>query len=581
MMETADPEYFEKGDEFLPIPIKAEAKDHFVLHAIELALSSGRCTTSVAMAQHQSATSTSILLTADNNSPTSGSNWVVSELAPWTTYMSGSATRKIALAAGMPEYTMYSLRHMMIQMLDHTSVTEGAKRLSVGHLIASSQIVKSYLSQRNIVDIQGLVQRGKESKNRIMLHGLRHVKAITDTPNSLNAVGIADAKSMSIIQRLVHECNQAKVALSDASAQGLPAHEYQALKVDHNKKMQHLAKTQCQLRCRTMIEHAYKEKEDLNICALFGSVLGGAGPAAAAQELSQHLQAGGDTNDNDSSDQAGSSMMHQASTPCFASTSTPLSSTSDDLADVLSPASGTSLSAEEPLSLCLHEKLDRLCNQICSMIRDLPQPEYNLLKKDGASMPLHELFAAMMTNSVGMQNAVLANLKKQNGKSCCWCHQQFRSLLPAPSKDSLKPATQGMMIDHMWTCEKPHMYSKYKEACCEALACQPCWHKACRGQILLQDHEELIRHILHHYKRIGVILSNLTRVPNRSYRCPFVINSGAEQCQWALHWQERQPSHILDVWQHLETAHGFPTSLLREHGWVQTCTSRMSKKVIA
>ncbi|SAM82761.1 uncharacterized protein UBRO_20679 [Ustilago bromivora] len=598
MMETADPEYFENVDKFLPIPIKAEAKDRFVLCAIKSALSSGRGTTSVAMAQHQSATSTSTLLAADNNGPTSSSNWVVLESAPWMTYMSGDAMRKIALATGMPEYTMYSLRHMTIQMLDCALVTEGAKRLSVGHLIASSQIVKSYLSWCNVVDIQGLVQRGKESKNLIMLHGLHRVKAITDTPSSLHAVGIAGVESMPIIQRLVCEYNQAKVALSNAPAQGLPAHKYQALKVDHNKKMQCLEKTQCQLRCQIMIEHAYKEKEDLNVCALCGSLLGGAGPAAAARELSQQLQAGGDTNDNDSSDQAGSSTMHQASTSCvpldshldshtsdqgkanpsyewmhqaasipflsqaplsFASTSTPLSSTADDLAHTLSPASGTSLSAEETLSLLLHEKLDRLCNQIGSMIRDLPQPEYNMLKKDGAGMPLCELFAAMTTNNVGMQNAVLATLEKQNGKSCCWCHQPFRSLLPTPRKGSLKPVTRVMMIDHMWTCAKPHMYKKYKEACCEALACQPCWHEACHGQILLQDHKELIRHILHHYKRISEILYNLTHVPNRSYRCPFVINSRAEQCQWALHWQERQPSHILDVWQHLETAHRFPT----------------------
>ncbi|SAM82234.1 uncharacterized protein UBRO_20648 [Ustilago bromivora] len=109
MMETADPEYFEKGDEFLPIPIKAEAKDRFVLCAIELASSSGRGTTSIATAQHQSATSTSTLLAADNNTLTSGSKWVVLESAPWTTSMSQDATRKIALAAGMPEYTMYSL----------------------------------------------------------------------------------------------------------------------------------------------------------------------------------------------------------------------------------------------------------------------------------------------------------------------------------------------------------------------------------------------------------------------------------------------------------------------------------------
>ncbi|SYW83703.1 uncharacterized protein UBRO2_05259 [Ustilago bromivora] len=202
-----------------------------------------------------------------------------------------------------------------------------------------------------------------------------------------------------------------------------------------------------------MIEHAYKEKEDLNVCALHGSLFGGVGPAAAAWELSQQLQAGGDTNDNDSSDQAGSSMMHQASTSCmplgshldshtsdqgnadpgyewmhqatsipflsqaplsFASTSTPLSSTADDPAHTLSPASGTSLSAKEPLSLLLHEKLDRLCNQIGSMIRDLPQPEYDLLKKDGAGVPLCVLFAAMTTNNVGTQNAVLATLEKQN-----------------------------------------------------------------------------------------------------------------------------------------------------------------------
>ncbi|KAJ1019677.1 hypothetical protein NDA13_005904 [Ustilago tritici] len=368
------------------------------------------------MAQHQSATSTSTLLAADKNGPTSSSKWVVSESAPWN--------------------------------------TKGAKRLSVGHSIASSQIVKSYLSWHNVVDIQGLVQRGKESKNCIMLHNLHHVKAITDTLNSLHAVGIAVVESMPIIQQLVHEYNQGKVALSNASAQGLPAHKYQALKVDHNKKMKRLERAQCQLQCQTMIEHTYKEKEDLNICALLGSVLGGAGPAAAARELSQQLQAGGDTNGNDGSDQAGSSMMHQASTSCmplgshldshtsdqgnadpsyewmhqatsipflsqapllFASTSTPSSSTADDPAHVSSPASGTSLSAKEPLSLLLCEKLNRLCNQIGSMIGDLPQPEYNLLKKDGASMPLCELFAAMTTNNVGTQNAVLATLEKQNG----------------------------------------------------------------------------------------------------------------------------------------------------------------------
>ncbi|SPC61664.1 uncharacterized protein UHOD_11626 [Ustilago sp. UG-2017b] len=199
---------------------------------------------------------------------------------------------------------------------------------------------------------------------------------------------------------------------------------------------------------------------------------------AAARELSQQLQAGGDSNDNDSSDQAGSSTMHQASTSCvplgshldshtsdqgnadpsyewmhqaasipflsqaplsFASTLTPSSSTADDPADVSLPASGTSLSAKEPLSLLLCEKLDGLCNQIGSMIGDLPQPEYDLLKKDGAGVPLCELFAAMMTNNVGTQNAVLATLEKQNGKSCCQCHQPFKSFLSAPSKDSLKP----------------------------------------------------------------------------------------------------------------------------------------------
>ncbi|SPC66311.1 uncharacterized protein UHOD_12009 [Ustilago sp. UG-2017b] len=158
VMETADPEYFKNVDEFLPIPIKAEAKDRFVLRAIELASSSGR---------------------------------------------------------------------------------EGAKRLSVGHSIASSQIVKSYLSRRNIVNIQGLVQRGKESKNHIMLHGLCRVKAITDTPSSLHAVGIAGVESMPIIQQLVCKYNQAKVALSDASAQGLPAHEYQALKVVQHLETAH------------------------------------------------------------------------------------------------------------------------------------------------------------------------------------------------------------------------------------------------------------------------------------------------------------------------------------------------------
>ncbi|SOV02092.1 uncharacterized protein UDID_18957 [Ustilago sp. UG-2017a] len=383
VMETADPEYFENVDKFLPISIKAKAKDCFVLCAIESASSSGRGTTSVAMGQHQSATSTSTLLTAGNNSPTSSSNWVVSESAPWMTYMSQDAMRKIALAAGLPEYTMYLLRHMTIQMLDCTSVTEGAKRLSVGHLIASSQIVKSYLSWCNVVDIQGLVQRGKESKNHIMLHGLHHVKAITDTLNSLHAIAKAGVESMPIVQQLMREYNQAKVALSNASAQGLPAHEYQAVKVDHDKKMQHLAKTRHQLRCQTMIEHTYKEKEDLNAGS---STMHQASTSCMplGSHLDSHMSNQGNADPSyEWMDQAASIPFLLQAPLSFASALTPSSSTAADLGDVSSPASGTSLSAEKPLSLHLHEKLDRLCNQIGSIIGDLPQPEYDLLKKDG------------------------------------------------------------------------------------------------------------------------------------------------------------------------------------------------------
>ncbi|KAJ1029614.1 hypothetical protein NDA13_002859 [Ustilago tritici] len=213
MMETADPEYFEKVDKFLPIPIKAEAKDCFVLQVIELASSSGRGTTSVAMAQHQSATSTSTLLAADNNGPTSSSKWVVLESAPWNT--------NAGLYLG----------------------DRGSKEALGWALDCLFTDCQELLVMCNVVDIQGLVQRGKESKNHIMLHGLHCVKAITDTLNSLHAVANAGVESMPIIQQLVCEYNQAKVALSNASAQGLPAHEYQALKVDH-KKMQCLAKTQ-------------------------------------------------------------------------------------------------------------------------------------------------------------------------------------------------------------------------------------------------------------------------------------------------------------------------------------------------
>ena len=121
-----------------------------------------------------------------------------------------TANTEIANAVGMPEYRFYALQRM--------TITEGAKRLSVGHPITSLMMVKSYLSRRNVVDIQRLVQNGKEQKQWIMLHSLHQVKQIPQQPSSLSASNVA-IEQMPNIQRLSHEHQQTVNALKQALAQ--------------------------------------------------------------------------------------------------------------------------------------------------------------------------------------------------------------------------------------------------------------------------------------------------------------------------------------------------------------------------
>ena len=140
---------------------------------------------------------------------------------------------------------MYSLRRMAIQKLDRTTVTESAKRLSVGHTNTSSSINRRYLSRCNVIDIQGLVQNNKELKSRIMLHGIRRVKAVAQRPSTLDAAAREAIDPTNMVKRLICELNEATNAAKQALAESLVPQECQALLVEWTKRQQRLRKVCC------------------------------------------------------------------------------------------------------------------------------------------------------------------------------------------------------------------------------------------------------------------------------------------------------------------------------------------------
>lgn len=119
--------------------------------------------------------------------------------------MALDASNKIALLVGMPDYKMYTLQHITIQALNSSLVSEGQKTPLVGHSNTSSAIIKSCLSCQNVVDIQGLIQNGREGQAHIMLHGLCHVQTISNHPSTLDHAGRDAIESTTAIQQLLRE----------------------------------------------------------------------------------------------------------------------------------------------------------------------------------------------------------------------------------------------------------------------------------------------------------------------------------------------------------------------------------------
>lgn len=80
--------------------------------------------------------------------------------------------RKVARAAGLPNFQHYCLHQLTINALDRTDLPTDTTKLAFGHGPFSDCMQKAYLSQRTTLDIQGIVMIEKEARSTTVGHDL-------------------------------------------------------------------------------------------------------------------------------------------------------------------------------------------------------------------------------------------------------------------------------------------------------------------------------------------------------------------------------------------------------------------------
>ncbi|EST07509.1 hypothetical protein PSEUBRA_002588 [Kalmanozyma brasiliensis GHG001] len=138
-------------------------------------------------------------------------------------------------------------------------------------------MVTSYLNRRNVIDVQGLIQRSKGSRAKIVHYGLLHVGALPHLASRLEASGHASIESSPILQRLFREQAEAVAALDEAIAADLESDVCDRLQSDLNIRTSRVHETRRLLRLRRITELANEREDDIAVRALMGE-----GPIASA-----------------------------------------------------------------------------------------------------------------------------------------------------------------------------------------------------------------------------------------------------------------------------------------------------------
>lgn len=108
--------------------------------------------------------------------------WRTSDIEPWTTSGVRVALAKAAKSLGFIDFKPYVFRRLTSNALNRSEITEDDRRQAVGHRNGTCTFLRSYMSKRTTIDIQGIVWAGQENRELIEEHGLRRILPASLTP---------------------------------------------------------------------------------------------------------------------------------------------------------------------------------------------------------------------------------------------------------------------------------------------------------------------------------------------------------------------------------------------------------------
>ncbi|CDW98215.1 hypothetical protein, partial [Sporisorium scitamineum] len=376
------------NNQFLHIPIRAESKEMFVFRDFECTRYGG-------------------------GAPI----WKVASDKSLSTANAYRSIRKVARAAGLLTYTPYALRRFTLNAMVRVDISDGTKRLAVGHDPSGHCMERHYISKRITIDIQGLVLSGKENKALIVEHGIRKLP-----PGSLshhkplpNPAMTQQVDNLSVLEKR----RLAAVATDEAYQHALSSgtvsqQELGRLRKEKVAVLENLTRLRRRLMEDELDRLTLNAAEQRDVQALIGS-----GPAAAISTLRNELQAGegdqwdggndepnGSSNNEDREDwQQCDALFHE-----LATSSPQHYSNIQSYPEADGDADLIQLNARgEALAQRLRQSFDDLQSRFATTL-PLPIPNYDRLKQPSRELDISDIFDSLNSENNGSSNAITDQL---------------------------------------------------------------------------------------------------------------------------------------------------------------------------
>jgi glutaredoxin len=450
--------------------------------------------------------------------------------------------------AGIADFTSYAVRRMGANALDIASVTEDNRKFTIGHHNGSSTFAKHYMSHRNVVDCQGLLLYGQESRHSIRAHGLRHVVFANLTPQERMTINqdpfvIQCEVKYNETTQLVREAHRAYEEVNDLAT-------YDALvgvSNEANRSYNLLAHGRNEARGRLRDAVSLRLQRQYEQSVLTGDMA--SAPAAAKK---RYIAAYQESNEDDSVGQDDLENARQLKATYVAAAVT-ANATVDRIASNIT--TGTTASTTSPLAVRLLESFTNASLDTTKSISD-PILDFDFLftardkaKTSERSLYRLDIIFKALRNPAGTMEAKTMQLEDA---LCPSCGQPYRDLVSwrlyhGPDKY----LTPSLVNGHLSSCMPQYLRHVYRDSCFDALAGQPCPHRECqRDNINFEDNASDVEdHIKRHEKRIR---RDLTK------QCPFLDLQG-DKCIWKSTFKASTSLTIPpDMPLHCEQIHGIP-----------------------